>query len=220
MRRKLALILLFLELSLSLPAIAQIQYFGYASGADDDLSLNQTQAFTNFTYIGTKADLADTFVSDRVNALSEKGLKAIVDLGLVLWCDYGGGGSYQYLCSDWAQRWATWKQNNAGILTSAKVLAFAIHDEPFNNRVLMTDYETATQRVKADFPWAKILMTESACVVASTCSPQGFGGYLGSLPGIDWLGWTSTASIQQRTRLIRMHGPSSSPDSQAGSGST
>jgi hypothetical protein len=190
--RRLALAILLLGVLLPLPVIAQIQYFGYVGGADDDSGLNLTKGFTNFAYVGTEADLTSTFVLNRVNAMSQKGLKAIIDLSVVLWCDYNADQSYRYLCSDWSQRWATWKQNNAGILTSDKVLAFAILDEPFNRGAAMTDFETAAQKVKADFPWAKTLMTEAACVVASACLPNwsgpGFGAYQGSLPGIDWLG--------------------------------
>jgi len=189
---RLALALLLLGGLLALPAVAQIQYFGYVGGADDDTSLNLTKGFTNFAYTGAPSDLASTFVLDRVSALSQKGLKGVIDLGVVLWCDYDGNQSYRHLCVDWAQRWATWKQNNAGILTSDKVLAFAILDEPFNRGAVMTDYETAALQVKADFPWAKTLMIEAACVVAGTCSPYyggpGLSGYQGSLPGIDWLG--------------------------------
>jgi hypothetical protein len=177
---------------LSLPAAAQIQYFGYVGGADDDLSLSNLNGFANFAHLSTPADLASTFVRDRVNALSQKGWKATIDLGLVLWCDYDGNGSYRSLCWDWVQRWTTWKQNNASILTADKVLAFDILDEPFNRGTYMTDFETAAQRVKADFPWAKTWMTEAACVIAGTCSSNwpspGLGGYQGSLPGIDWLG--------------------------------
>ncbi|HEX3530459.1 MAG TPA: hypothetical protein VH988_25640 [Thermoanaerobaculia bacterium] len=189
---RLALAVLLLGILLALPAAAQIQYFGYDGGASDDPSLNLTKAFTNFAYIGAQSDLTSTFVLDRVNAMSQKGLKGVIDLSVVLWCDYDGDESYRHLCVDWAQRWATWKQNNAGILTSDKVLAFAILDEPFNRNAVMTDYETATQRVKADFPWAKTLMIEGACVIAGTCSPYyggpGISWYQGSLPGIDWLG--------------------------------
>jgi hypothetical protein len=192
MYRKLSLLTLLLGIWLALPASAQIQYFGYVGGADDDQVLNLTKGFANFAHLSTPVDLASTFVSNRVTALSQKGSKASIDLGLVLWCDYDGNGSYRQLCWDWAQRWATWKQNNAGILTADKVLAFAILDEPFNRGAYMTDFETAAQKVKADFPWAKTWLTESSCVISGSCASNwpspGLGGYSGNLPGIDWLG--------------------------------
>jgi hypothetical protein len=189
MRKKLTLATALLGILLALPAAAQIQYFGYVGVGDDDSSLGLAKDFANFAYLSTSANLADTFVLNRVNALSQKGFKATIDLGLVLWCDYDGSGSYRQLCWDWTQRWTTWKQNNASILTSDKVLAFDILDEPFARGAYMTDFEAATQRVKADFPWAKIFMVEAACVITGTCRDiPALTYYAGSLPGIDWLG--------------------------------
>jgi hypothetical protein len=192
MTQKLAPATLLLSVLLSLPATAQIQYFGYVGGADDDFGLNLTQGFANFAHVSSPADLASPFVLDRVNALARKGLKATIDLGVVLWCDYDGTGSYRSLCLDWLNRWEIWKQTNAAILTPDKVLAFAILDEPFNRGAIMTDFEAAAQKVKADCPWAKIWLVDSSCVIAGSCSSlwfsPGLSGYQGSLPGIDWIG--------------------------------
>src|SRR5258708_2453240 len=192
MSQKLAPTTLLLTVLLSLPAGAEIQYFGYGRGADDDFGLNLTSGFANFAHVSTPSDLASPFVLNRVNALSQRGLKATVDLGLVLWCDYDGTGSYRSLCWDWLQRWEIWKQSNAAILMPDKVLAFAILDEPFNRGAIMTDFEAAAQKVKADLPWAKTWLVDCVCVIAGTCSSYwlspGLTGYQGSLPGIDWLG--------------------------------
>jgi hypothetical protein len=192
MRSKLASFTLLIGLWVALPAAAQLQYFGYVGGADDDLSLNLLKGFANYSHVVTPSDLSSTFVLTRVNAMAQKGQKASIDLGLVLWCDYGGDGSYRQLCVDWTQRWTTWKANNAAILTADKVLAFAILDEPFNRNAVMTNYEAAAQRVKADLPWAKVFLMEASCVIAGTCPTHwpspGLGGYQGSLPGVDWLG--------------------------------
>ena len=162
-------------------------------GAGDDAQnkgLDQTKGFTNFSHIATPADLASTFVRDRVTAMSQKGIKATIDLGLVLWC---GAPTYRNLCPDWAARWETWKTNNASILTSDKVLAFAILDEPFNRKANMPQYEAAAAKVKTDFPWAKTWMVEAACVVyGDNCGyfPGGgaYAAYTGTLPNIDWIG--------------------------------
>ncbi|HSS78382.1 MAG TPA: hypothetical protein VLV54_16765 [Thermoanaerobaculia bacterium] len=207
MSQKLAPATLLLSVFLSLPAAAEIQYFGYVGGADDDSGLNLTHGFANFAHVSSSSDLASPFVLNRVNALSQKGLKATVDLGLVLWCDYDGTGSYRSLCWDWLQRWEIWKEVNAEILTPDKVIAFAILDEPFNRGAIMTDFEAAAQKVKADLPWARTWLVDSTCVVAGTCSSlwlsPGLTGYQGNLPGIDWLGVDAYAIHPQTDATYR-----------------
>lgn len=192
--RRLVLAILFL--GIAFPASGQLQYFGYVGGADDNLSLGMTKGFTNFAHVATRQSVTDPFVRDRVTAMAQKGLKATIDLGVVLWCDYDGTGRYRELCWDWQQRWANWKVYNASILASDKVLAFAILDEPFNRDANMTQYEQAAARVKADFPWAKLWMVEAACVIAlDDCGYNpgagAFSRYGGNLPNIDWIGLDS-----------------------------
>lgn len=164
-----------------------LQYFGYVGAGDDDLGLGQTRGYTNFAHIATGADVNSTFVRDRVTAMSQRGIKATIDLGKVLWC----GSSYTYLCGDYASRWNTWKQVNASILTSDKVLAFAIRDQPFFNGAHIPSYETAARMVKTDFPWAKIFLAEAACAVRGSCngaSHTAFSQYAGTMPDVDWVG--------------------------------
>ncbi|HEX2223959.1 MAG TPA: hypothetical protein VHN15_07120 [Thermoanaerobaculia bacterium] len=164
-----------------------LQHFGYVGGADDDNALNQTKGYTNFAHIATDANVSSTLVRDRVLAMSQKGIKATIDLGKVFWC----GSSYAYLCGDYQTRWNTWKATNASILTSDKVLAFAIRDEPFYNKVNIAGYETAAQLVKTDFPWAKIFLVEAACAVRGSChgsSHTAFASYAGTMPNVDWVG--------------------------------
>lgn len=193
MRKLLVLILLLLASLTTIPASAQLQYFGYVGGADDDVSLGKTQGYTNFAHVSTSDYIYDSFVSSRVTALAQKGSKAIIDLGYVLWCDYDGSGLYRDVCWDWYSRWSQWKSYNAAILTSAKVLAFDIRDEPFNYNVNMSDYEMLAAQVKADFPWAKLYMVEAACVIANdNCGwfpgAGAFWSYSGTLANIDWVG--------------------------------
>jgi hypothetical protein len=184
---------LLLGALLALPAAAQIQYFGYVGGADDDASLAKTKGYTNFAHLGASDNLYDSFIVNRVNALSQRGMKATIDLGKVLWCDYDASGLYRDLCWDWSQRWTTWKAQNASILTSSKVIALVVRDEPFNYNVNMYDFEVAAARVKADLPWVKIWMVEAACVVyGDSCGwfpgAGAFARYTGTLPNIDWVG--------------------------------
>jgi hypothetical protein len=194
MRRSLAFAAFLLGILLSVPASAQLQYFGYVGGADDDFGLNATQGFTNFAHFGASQDLADPFVRTRVAAIAQKGLKASIDLGSVFWCDYDQDSTFHYRCVDWLSRWQQWKTFNASILTHEKVLAFSVLDEPFNRAVDMTSYEEVVQKVKADFPLIKIYMHEAACVVLNQqCGLEryqgsgAFASYHGSLPGVDWV---------------------------------
>lgn len=196
MKRKAALAVLLGTL-LSLPASAGIQYFGYHESGQDDLGLDKVKGFTNFSYISTSANIYDTHVPNRVNAMSQRGIKAVVELGKVLWCDYDGSGYYRTLCWDWQQRWTNWKNYNAGILTPSKLLALVVRDEPFNWNVSMAEFEAAAAKVKADLavshPTVKIWLLESACVVAGEpCGPNPGSGafdlYQGTLPNVDWIG--------------------------------
>jgi hypothetical protein len=180
----------------ALPAAAQLQYFGYVGNAEDTTALNKTHGFTNFAHVSSREYLGDLHVRDRITAMSQKGLKATVDLGLVLWCNYdqdgdGVGDGYRQLCYDFVTRWNTWKQNHASVLTPDKVIAFSILDEPFARNANMQEFEYAAGMVKAAFPWAKVWMVEAACVVEGYCGETyypGLASYTGSLPNVDWLG--------------------------------
>ena len=187
-------ITMFLAL-VTLPASAQIQYFGYVGGADDDQALGQTKGFTNFAHLSAGVDVRDPFIKNRVSAMAPLGVKAVIDLGKVLWCDYDSSNRYLWICGDWAQRWKDWKDFNISILTPDKVIAFAIRDEPFNYNANMNDFEQAAALVKSDLPWVKLLMTEAACVGALRRSRRRFfpgsaavSRYGGTLPNIDWIG--------------------------------
>ncbi len=193
MRKPCLLALLLLVPFAALPAAAQLQYFGYVGSADDDVSLGKTKGYTNFAHLSTTTYINDTFVKTRVTALSQRGSKAMIDLGYVLWCDYEGTGLYREVCWDWYSRWNQWKSFNATILTSDKVLAFGIRNQPFNHNVNMWEYEMLAAQVKADFPWAKLYLAEAACVIANDdCGwfpgAGAFWSYNGTLPNIDWIG--------------------------------
>jgi hypothetical protein len=192
MTRRIATVLFILSV-LTLPIVAQpgqLQYFGYVGSGDDDLSLNVTQGFTNFAHVWARDSPTDPFVRDRVTAISQRGLKATVDLGRIFWCDYDHNQSFHYRCADWQTRWQQWKTFNASILSPDKILAFAVLDEPFNRGVDMTHYAEVVQTVKTDLSWAKIFLVEAACAVLGQCGfyPDAFYYYNGTLPGVDWVG--------------------------------
>jgi hypothetical protein len=193
MRKLCLLTFLFLVSFAAVPASAQLQYFGYVGSADDDVSLGKTKGYTNFAHVSTSTYIYDTFVGSRVTALAQRGSKAMIDLGYVFWCDYDGSGLYREVCWDWYTRWNQWKSFNAAILTSDKVLAFGIRNQPFNYNVNMWDYEMLAGQVKASFPWAKTYLAEAACVIANDdCGwfpgAGAFWSYNGTLPNIDWIG--------------------------------
>lgn len=183
--------LLGAALLVSLPAAAQLRYFGYHGGADDDVSLQRTRGFTNFAYLVASDQPASPLVRDRVSAMARVGIKAIIELEPVLWYDANHDGARETLRRDWLKRWRTWKRQNAGVLSRDKVLGFAILDEPFLSGVSMPEYELAARKVKMDFPWAKLLLVEAACAVEGQCGATpvpGFERYTGNLPGVDWVG--------------------------------
>lgn len=186
-----------LGIMISLPAAAQLQYFGYHASGEDDVSLDQVKSYSNLSYISTSDDVYDTRVPSRVNAMAQRGMKAVIELGKVLWCDYDQSGFYRTLCVDWQQRWTNWKSYNTSILTPAKVLALVVRDEPFNWNVSIEDVDAAAKKIKEDLavshPTVKIWLLEAACVVAG--EPCGmnpgsgaFDRYQGTLPHIDEIG--------------------------------
>jgi len=187
---KRCVITICLSLLLLLPASAQLQYFGYVGGADNDGALDKLKGFTNMAHLSTSADLTSTFVANRVQALTQRGGKAIIDLGFVLWCGTDPA-TYRTLCPDYVQRWATWKQNNAAILNGSQVLGFTILDEPFRRDANMTQYDAAAHMVRSAFPWAKIILVDAACAIRGQCNGAttlSFSRYTGTLPDVDWLG--------------------------------
>jgi len=96
---------LFLATLAAAPAAAQLQYFGYVGGANDDNALARTRSYSNFAHLSAKADLEDPFVRARVLALSRRGLQAVIDLDRVFWCDADRDHAYRHPCKDWLSRW-------------------------------------------------------------------------------------------------------------------
>ncbi|HJQ37377.1 MAG TPA: hypothetical protein VKB93_09580 [Thermoanaerobaculia bacterium] len=191
--------ILFLACLVSLVSLSahgqpgQLQYFGYAGNADDDRSLDMTKGYTNFSHVATRDSPLDPFVRDRVTALAQRGIKATIDLGRVLYCDYDASLHFHQRCNDWETRWSQWKAFNAGILSSDKVLGFTVLDEPFSRGVDMAQHDQVVQRVKSDFPWAKIFLFDNPCgILDLPCGyaqfyPGSFDAYQGTLPGVDWV---------------------------------
>ncbi|HEU0014535.1 MAG TPA: hypothetical protein VFQ45_12670 [Longimicrobium sp.] len=144
-----------------------LEWFGYATGVDDDWSLNGTESYANFGWVVTSEDTSSTWVTQRANAAAGRGMKVIVELGKILWC----GTDFVVLCPDYAARWASWRRRNSSVLTPDTVLAFVIRDEPFHWGVSPAQYEAAAQLVKNTYPeWAKIVLIEALYKVENPAS--------------------------------------------------
>ena len=175
-------------MALALPSVAsaQLQWFGYTGGADNE-ALEGTASYVNFGYFSTDENDTNAAATDRVNAMSQKNMKAILELGKLLWAP-GPSGTYRTLYSNFQARWNNWKQANASVLTSDKVLAFLVRDEPFTNQVNIFHFEIACQMVKQDFPWAKIILVEAADIVACPNANCYFNQYRAIVNTVDWIG--------------------------------
>ena len=175
-----------LLLAVSLPAAAQLQYFGYVS-ADDDPALASTKNYTNFTHVAADTP-QDYYFLSRVSNINSRGLKVTIDLSGIFF-------SGTSLRGDWQQRWSDWKSYNSSILTSTKVLAVTPYDEPLTHGVSLSDVQTAAAYIKSDtnLSWLKIFWIEAACKVAwDNCGEypynNAFSNATSSISSIDWIG--------------------------------
>ncbi|HET9212786.1 MAG TPA: hypothetical protein VFR03_20435 [Thermoanaerobaculia bacterium] len=190
MKKIVPLLLLVVPLLLPTNASAQLQYFGYAvmgdqaSDTQNRQDLDDTASYTNFAEIATGDVTTDPTLRSRVLNITQHGLKALIDLGKVLWCP-GTDNTYQHLCPDYLQRWSQWQQTNSSVINSTNVLAFGVLDEPFS-RDAMGDYDTAANLVKSTYPWSKIYMIEAGVTIRQ--SGGAFDRYIGVLPSVDWVG--------------------------------
>lgn len=197
MKHRAALFAVFVcALVLAMRAEASIQYFGYVNAADDD-ALGKTKNHVNVTHIMAEAP-TDPYLKARVDAASQRGLKVTIDLAKIFFCD----ATYTSLCNStgnkWQDRWASWKTYNASILTSTKVLAVTIRDEPLINGVSLATIQTVAAHIKSDpaLSWLKIFYMESACKVAidqcgaDTDGDRAFLNTTTTLTSIDWIGVT------------------------------
>src|SRR5688572_7460536 len=100
--RRLVLTVLLLGTFLSLPASAQLQYFGYVNGADEDTSIESTKSYTNWSWLVYTPERSSTWMAQRLDALARSDMKAILELGQLLW---NPANNYTYLYPDYLQRW-------------------------------------------------------------------------------------------------------------------
>jgi hypothetical protein len=166
----------------ALATLTGVQWFGYVGGGDTRM-LNGVESYANFGWFATDSIPSSTAATSTINRLSQRGMRTVIDLGLLLWC----GSGYQTLCPGWKTRLATWRQANYSALTSGNVLAISVRDEPFILRVNIAQVDSASREVKALFPSAKILLIEAADEVASDDPNSWWNLYKSRLTVADWI---------------------------------
>jgi len=131
-----------------------IKYFGYV-GPGDPNELSQVNSFSNFSYI---AGVYGQSITDQLNALHNNGMRAIIDLGRVLWCTDSDPNDFNakwYLCPDYQARWNQWTTDNPKVLDPAYVLAYSVMTEP------------TKRAVNGDVAAMAAAMDEAACFLKS-----------------------------------------------------
>lgn len=146
-----------------------IKYFGYA-GAETATDLNRVSPYTNFSYIAASYD---TPIGPQLTALKGKGMRAVIDLGRVLWCPADASNplfTTWHLCTtadapggkNYVTRWNTWVNTNYQYLNSTYVLAFSVITEHTQRGIPVTDVQTATSLVKQTYYSIPTMLTDNA----------------------------------------------------------
>jgi|GEM_PF-2817221 len=168
-----------------------IKYFGYA-GADNDEALNRVSSYTNFSYIGGSYGIP---ITTQVTAIKNHGMRAVIDLGDVLWCrdDPNNGYGTWHLCSEsrgdlgYIARWNAWTSMNSSVLNSSNILAFSIITEQTLRAIPVADIQAATSLVKQRYPDISTMAIDSSQEVYDAY--YGFYGGSFSFPSnLDWVG--------------------------------
>lgn len=145
-----------------------LKYFGYA-GPEADSDLSRVSSYTNFSYIAGTYNLS---IIPQLTALKNRGMRGVVDLGTVLWCQddpnnpYGGwhlctvsdGGQGQ----DYISRWNTWVNANTSVLNGSHVLAFSVITEHTLRGISVDEVQTAASLVKQRYPTIPIMIVDNA----------------------------------------------------------
>ncbi len=168
-----------------------IKYFGYA-GPDNDEALNRVSSYTNFSYIGASYGVP---ITAQVTAIKNHGMRAVIDLGDVLWCrdDPNNGFGTYHLCSEsrgdqsYITRWNAWTTMNSSVLNSTNILAFSIITEQTSRAIPVADIQTATSLVKQQYPTIPTMAIDTSQEVYDAY--YGFYGGVFSFPtNLDWVG--------------------------------
>lgn len=187
----LMVITLFPTTALTQQSQQPIKYFGYA-GADNDEALNRVSSYTNFSYIGGSYGVP---ITTQVTAIKNHGMRAVIDLGDVLWCrdDPNNGYGTWHLCSEsrgdlgYIARWNAWTSMNSSVLNSNNILAFSIITEQTLRAIPVADIQAATSLVKQRYSDIPTMAIDSSQEVYDAY--YGFYGGSFSFPSnLDWVG--------------------------------
>jgi len=183
MKVKLAAILLvILAIVWPLPSRSQlpqqhILYYGYF-GALSDTDLSRVRSYTNFTYIDGEYGVS---IAPSLTRIRNNGMRAIIDLGKVLWCPtqvFPGtcpGYSGWHLCGNqggteasYITRWNQWVAANSSVLNSTYVVAFSVITESVLLGIPNADVERAVALVKQTFPAIPTLVAEASISITDS----------------------------------------------------
>lgn len=169
MKRKLAVILA-ISITLLWPppqswsqSPQPLKHFGYI-GAITDSDLDRVRSYTDFTYVDGEYGQS---IVNLVTRIKSKGMRAVIDLGRVLWCPQDPADPFGpwHLCStaelSYNTRWNQWVSMNSSVLNDAHVLAFSVIAEPSLRGISTIDVETAVELVKLTRPQIPTLVAES-----------------------------------------------------------
>ncbi|MFD1163858.1 hypothetical protein [Hwangdonia seohaensis] len=144
---------------------AHLKYFGFAITDCGANYLNHVDDFVNLVDMCT-TDL--TSLKNRVETNTLNNNKVIIHLqGLFInpVVDSGSPTGIRYeLLSNYAELFNTWKTNNT-FISSEKVAAFTVADEPAWNNMNMADLATITKFIKQAFPNIPIMVIEAPDVI-------------------------------------------------------
>jgi hypothetical protein len=181
-------VLLLATLAGTVRAQGHLQFFGYEGGADNPADLTATNSYTNFAKTATRcqgrvdppyacgncASIAP--VAGAVQAMSAQGVKTIVDLSVVFFCQTPLGP--WALRSDYVSAWEEFLATNGTVLDADHVASFYISDEPTSNGISATELAQATTLVKRSFPTIPASIVEASVAIERLTIPA----------AMDWIG--------------------------------
>ena len=152
----------------SLPPSPQpLKHFGYI-GAVTNSDLTSVSSYTDFTFIDGVYNQSMSSVLTLVNS---KGMRAVIDLGQVLWCPRApsASGPDYHLCTSaetsYTTRWDQWRTMNSAFLNGNYVLAFSVITEPALRNIPIQEVEAAVALVKRDYCQIPTMVAEAGVAV-------------------------------------------------------
>lgn len=189
-----------------------IKYFGftlvdtYWDDPTDSISKtnysNEVHSFSNMADILVVSP--SDYIVDRIDTMTKLNMKAVLHLNELFFEIVGTSspsGTEYKLRSDYQKRWDDFVSNNSLYSRQSKILTFYMGEEPTWNGISYTEFSTATDYVKNQFPNIPIMLIEAYPVIDSLQVPA----------SVDWLGFdhyfikdpTTDALFQQEWNTLR-----------------